>query len=64
MRSFKKLIRKYKKDDIEFTKHAKIKLDQTDISEDFIKEKLFTINDLIYEEFQKERKTYKLILIN
>lgn len=39
MRSFKKLIRKYKKDDIEFTKHAKIKLDQTDISEDFIKGK-------------------------
>jgi hypothetical protein len=58
---FKELIKKYSKSDVNFTKHAKIKISQLMLNENFIVNKLFDIEKLIYEEYQKSTNTFKLI---
>ncbi len=61
MLSFKNLIKNYTKDDVKFTRHARIKLKQMPFDQKFVVKRLFDVKKLIYEEFQKNRKTYKLI---
>jgi len=59
--SFKELIKKYSKEDVRFTKHAKEKLFEFSFTENFIAEKLFDVAKLVYEEYHEEKKTCKLI---
>lgn len=59
--NFKKLVKNYAEDDVEFTEHAKNKLKEMPFNRNFVIKKLFDINKLIYEEFQENRRTYKLI---
>ena len=59
--SFKELFEKYSKADAKFTKHAKIKISEMNLDENFIIDKLFDIGKLIYEEYQEPKKTYKLV---
>ena len=59
--SFKKILKKYTENDVRFTKHAKIKLKQMPFDEEFVVKKLFELDKLVYEEFQKDKGTYKLV---
>jgi hypothetical protein len=59
--SFKDLLKNYSKSDVKFTKHAKIKISQTMLNENFIINKLFDVDKLIYEEYQESTKTFKLV---
>lgn len=58
---FRELFEKYSKADTKFTKHAKIKISEMNFDENFVIDKLFDINKLIYEEYQEPKKTYKLV---
>jgi len=59
--TFKDLIKKYSKNDVIFTSHAKFRLLDKTFEANFVIDKLFETSKLLYEEYQKERKTYKLI---
>lgn len=59
--TFKKLLKKYSDDDVKFTKHAKEKMIDAPFDERFVLEKLFDLDSLVYEEYNKYRRTYKLI---
>ena len=59
--NFKKLIKNYNKENIKFSKHAEIRLIQRKLDKDFVIQKLFDIDNLISEEKQKDKSTYKLV---
>jgi len=56
-----KRIRRYRKDQVEFTKHAKIRALQRGISENFVKQIIFDVKKLVHEEYQKGTNSYKRV---
>ncbi|RLF46731.1 MAG: hypothetical protein DRN20_06850 [Thermoplasmata archaeon] len=57
----KEIIRRYDKSQVKFTKHAEIRLTQRGFSKEFVINVLFDLDKLVFEEFQEERKVYKLV---
>lgn len=59
--AFADLIKDILPKDVIFTKHVELRLFQRKLTREIVADTLFKIEDLLYEEFQKDSNTYKLI---
>jgi hypothetical protein len=59
--AFADLIKGMSPEKVAFTKHVELRLSQRKLDGEMILDILFKLENLLYEEFQKDTSTYKLI---